>query len=240
MKIKKTSLFLIFLYAPFCMAKHDYMIACIDNYPPYQYVGPPPHGVHINALKKLAQTLKKKVRYIESPNIARCEKMIENGEVDVIAGFIVNKERQAFAFYAPYKKLDEHVILSYKSNSISDYQSLKGKIIGVPRGTRYFKKFDEDRALNKVQVQNISTGIQMLLRKRIDAIIVSRTIDIEYMTKKSKENLKMTVLEPEYESDKISYFGFSKLNKLGLSQNEIINRTTQAFKQGKFKELSHY
>jgi len=232
---KKAVFFLILLYVPFCVAKNDYMIACIDNYPPYQYIGPPPHGIHIDALKKLAQSLNKKVHFIESPNIARCEKMLKNGQVDVIAGFIITKKRQKFAFYAPYKQLDEHVILSYKSSNIIDYQSLKGKMIGVPRGTHYFKKFDEDNALKKVYIQNISTGIQMLLRKRIDAIIVTSTIDIKSIVGESQENLTMTVLKPEYERDKNSYFGFSKLNKLGLSQSEIIDRTTQAFKQGKFK-----
>ncbi|MCJ8321321.1 MAG: transporter substrate-binding domain-containing protein [Colwellia sp.] len=235
MNLKKSSVFFSLLFIPFCLAQSNYMFACIDDYSPYQYIGPPPHGIHITALKNLANTLNKEIQFIESPNIARCVRMLKNGDVDVIAGLNINEERKEFAFYAPYKILEDHVILSNGSNKISDYQSLQGKIIGVPRGTSYFKKFDEDNSLKKISIQNNKTGIELLLKKRIDVIIVSKSVAKTLIADVSKVQLKTTVLEQVDHSNKMSYFGFSKLNQLNLPQNEIIKQTTQAFKQGKFR-----
>jgi len=235
MYLKKIAAFLLlFFVTPLCLAKSDSMFACIDDYPPYQFLGPPAHGIHINALKELAQIFNKRIRFIESPNIARCVRMLKNGEVDVIAGLNINNKREEFAFYAPYKIEEMHVVISNKSVEINDYQSLQGKIIGVPRGTTYFKKFNNDSTLKKIPIPNVRVGIKLIARQRIDVIITSSIVAEKLLADMNHLQLKMTVIEKDNNNEKVSYFGFSKLNKLGLSQNEIIDQTTQAFKQGRF------
>jgi len=212
------------------------MYACIDDYPPYQYLGSTPHGIHVTALTKLAQTLNKKIQFIESPNFARCVRMLKNGEVDVIAGLNKSKKREEFAFYAPYRIEENHVVISNKAINISDYTSLQGKIIGVPRGTTYFRKFNDDTSLNKIPIQSIIIGIELILKNRIDIIITSRMIANLLIDDITKAHLKATVIKRNDNEDNVSYFGFSKLNKLDLFQHEIIDRTTQAFEQGKFND----
>lgn len=234
MNSKQLSVLLSCFFVPFCFAKSDYIIACIDDYPPYQYLDSPPYGIHITALTKLAQTLNKQIQFIKSPNFARCVRFLKNGEVDVIAGLNKNKKREEFAFYAPYKIEEEHVVISKNASDISDYQNLKGKIIGVPRGTTYFRKFNEDTSLNKIPIQSIRIGIELIIRNRIDVIITSKLVANLLTDDIAKAHLKATVIERNDNKAKVSYFGFSKLNKLNLSQREIIDRTTQAFEQGKF------
>ncbi len=234
MYLKKiTAFLLLFFVTPFCLAKSDYMFACIDDYPPYQFLDPTPHGIHITALKKIAQIFNKEIRFIESPNIARCVRMLKNGEVDVIAGLNINKEREEFAFYAPYKREESHVVISNKSLEINDYQSLQGKIIGVPRGTTYFKKFNNDSTLKKIPIPNVRVGIELIARQRIDVVITASFVAKKLLADMNHLQLKTTIIKKE-DNEELSYFGFSKLNKLGLSQNEIIDQTTQAFKQGRF------
>ena len=236
MSLKQFFVLLSFFFIPFCFAKSDSMFACIDDYPPYQYLGVPPYGIHITALTKLAKTFNKKIKFIESPNFARCARMLKYGEVDVIAGFNKSKKREEFAFYAPYRVEEDHVIISNKTIDINDYQSLKGKIIGVPRGTTYFRKFNDDTSLNKIPIQSITIGIELILRNRIDVIITSRMIADLLIGDLTNAQLKATVIEHTDNKDKVSYFGFSKLNKLDVFQNEIIDRTTKAFEQGRFKD----
>lgn len=235
MILKNLLAFLSLFLIPLCFAKSGYIYACIDDYPPYQYIGPSPYGIHISALKILAHTLNKKIRFVESPNIARCVRMLKNGKVDVIAGLNISEKRAEFAFYAPYKLEEEHVFISNKSVEVNGYQSLQGKIIGVPRGTSYFKKFDEDSSLKKIAIQNVRVGIELIVKQRIDVIITSMAVAKKLITNANNTQLKTTVIDRDDKNDRMSYFGFSKLNKLNLSKNEIIYQTTQAFEQGKFK-----
>jgi polar amino acid transport system substrate-binding protein len=240
MNVKQIFVLLPLFFVSFCFAKSDVMLACIDDYPPYQYLESPPHGIHITALSTLAKTLNKNIEFIESPNFARCVNMLKNGKVDVIASLNKNKEREMFAFYAPYRIEEDHVIISNRASDILNYASLKDKIIGVPRGATYFKKFNDDKSLNKVSIQSITIGLELILMNRIDVIITSSMAANLLIDDINKAHLKATVIEPDVNKDKISYFGFSKLNNLALPQSEIVERTTQAFEKGNFSDEIHY
>ena len=203
---------------------------------PYQYLDSPPHGIYITALKKLATVLNKKIQFKESDNFAQCVRLLRNGEVDVIAGLNKTEERAIFAFYVPYRVEEDHVIISNKGSAIQSYQNLQGKIIGVPRGTTYFKQFNNDTSLNKVSIQSITIGIKLILKNRIDAIITSRASADLLINHINDAKLQATIIKRDSKLDKVSYFGFSKHNKLELLPDELIKRTTKAFEQGLFRD----
>lgn len=235
--IVKTSVILLFivLVIPKSYAKSEKIIACIDDYPPYQILDNVPHGIHITSLHRLANALNKQLEFIEAPNFGRCVKMLELGQADVIAGLNKNRKRDAFAFYAPYKIEDGHVFISARNNVINHYSDLANKIIGVPRGTTYFEQFEYDKSLNKTPISNVSTGIQLLLKKRIDVIITSKFVADSLLTEIKTENLETRTIKREKDKPYMSFFGFSKKNKLNLTEDKIIALTTAAFEQGIFK-----
>jgi polar amino acid transport system substrate-binding protein len=226
----------ILLNMSISLAGNEKIITCIDDYPPYQVLGKTPHGSHITALTRLAKVLKKQIYFLEGPNFARCVKMLELGQVDVIVGLNKNKKRDEFAFYAPYKLEDEHVFISSKNNVIYNYADLKGKIIGVPRGTTYFEKFDKDTSLEKISIVSVDVGIQLLLKKRIEVIITSTLVADLLLTNVAKEHLQTTTIKRRNYKRSMSFFGFSKKNKLNLTKEKIIALTTVAFEQGVFKK----
>ena len=209
------------------------IVACIDDHPPYQHLGPTPYGTHITALEKLAGLLDKNLAYIQSSNFARCVSMLQNGKVDVIAGFNKNAARERFAFYAPFKAADDRIVITRFETSINAYSDLKGLVIGVPRGTTYFNKFDNDKTLNKVEIHNPRTGIKLLKMKRIDAILSSPHVVNSLITDINKAELKTSLIPPE-SYDGLTRFGFSKKHRIGLSEQEIIHKVTEAYKAGYF------
>ena len=229
-------MFFILSIAPNSHAYNENIITCIDHYPPYQVLGKVPHGSHITALTRLAKVLKKQLVFIEATNFARCVKMLEVGKIDVIVGLNKNTKRDQFAFYAPYKIEDDHVFISAKTNVIYNYVDLKGKIIGVPRGTTYFEKFDNDRTLTKISIQNVNNGIQLLLKKRIDVIITSTFSADLLLTERERRHLITTTIKRKHYKRYKSFFGFSKKNRLKLTTKKIIALTTAAFEQGIFKD----
>jgi polar amino acid transport system substrate-binding protein len=219
----------------FSHAQSNELVACIDDHPPYQIIAKKPHGSHISALKVLADVLNMKVKFIESPNFARCIALLKQGEVDVIAGLNSSKERDKFSFYTPFKSADHLRVISKEGISIKNYDDFKGKIIGISRGTNHFPRFDKDDELQKIAIQNVRIGFSLLIKDRIDLIMVSPAT-IETLSKElSDANLTVSPIELNEMRNKETAFGFSKSHKLGLTNKEIIEKVSLAYQQGRFK-----
>lgn len=233
--MKKISLLLLGLFwASFTHAHNDQIVACIDDHPPYQYLGNKPYGTHITALEVLAEVLDKKLTFIQSPNFARCVAMLKKGDVDVVAGLNKTENRAKFALYAPFKAADALRVIAKENIIINTYEDFKGKIIGVARGSLYFPRFDSDDTLDKISVQNNRIGFSMLLKNRIDLIMLSPEILETFSEEVKRAKLKVSPMELEEARNNVTLFGFSKLNKLNISDDELINKVTTAYKNGAF------
>lgn len=225
------------LFATVSYAENDEVVACIDDHPPYQFLGENPHGTHIDALKVMAKVLDKKLNYVQSPNFARCVAMLKNGTVDVVAGLGVTPEREKFAFYTPFKKADALKVISKEAFTINQYEDFKGKIIGVSRGTMYFPRFDNDKTLNKISIQNERVGMALLLKDRIDLMMTSPILIESLLPEISDANLKISPIELDELRAKETPFGFSKKHQLNMSNKEIKERIRKAYKAGQFEPL---
>ena len=215
-------------------ANDEELVACIDDHPPYQYQGNPPYGTHVDALKILAQVLDKKLAYIQSPNFARCVALLKAGYVDVVAGLNVTEERNEFAFYTPFKKADKLTAITKKGISIATYDDFKGKIIGIPRGSTYFAKFDNDETLNKVPIQNERVGFLLMAKGRIDLMLANPDVLLLHVQDITKSELKTSAIELDKHRAKETYFGFSNKNELNMTEHEITSAVQIAFEQGLF------
>jgi len=232
---KPILLFLSLLWTSNIQAHDKSLVACVDDHPPYQYLSDKPHGIHISALETLSNVLERHLKFEQSPNFARCIAMLKKGKVDVIAGLNPTEERSQFAFYAPFKSADTLRVISKKGLSINTYNDFKGKIIGVARGSLYFPRFDKDDSLNKISIQSSRIGFSLLLKDRIDLIMISPVMLEALKEEINNADLKVSPIALEELRNKKTYFGFSKLNKINLSQTEVINKVTTAYQQGIFE-----
>jgi polar amino acid transport system substrate-binding protein len=221
----------------FCLpnAQSKELVACIDDHPPYQIVAEKPYGTHISALEVLADVLKMQLKFIKSPNFARCVALLKQGQVDVIAGLNPSKERDIFSFYTPFKAADDLRVLSKENITIKTYDDFHDKIIGISRGTSYFPRFDNDNELKKIAIQSDRIGFSLLLKDRIDLIMVSPSMLKTLSKELNAGNLKVSPIKLSEMRNKETNFGFSKVHKLGLTNQEIINKVKTAYKQGLFK-----
>jgi len=231
---KSILLFLSLLWTSNTQAHDKSLVACVDDHPPYQYLSDKPHGIHISALETLSNVLERHLKFEQAPNFARCIAMLKKGKVDVIAGLNPTEERSQFAFYAPFKSADTLRVISKKGLSINTYNDFKGKIIGVARGSLYFPRFDKDDSLNKISIQSSRIGFSLLLKDRIDLIMISPVMLATLKEEINNADLKVSPIALEELRNKKTFFGFSKLNKINLSQTELINKVTTAYQQGIF------
>jgi polar amino acid transport system substrate-binding protein len=229
---KKNFILLTFLL--FQNAQSAELVACIDDHPPYQIIAEKPYGIHITALEVLAGVLKKQLKFIKSPNFARCVAFLKHGEVDVIAGLNPSSERDQFSFYAPFKQADDLRVVSKEGITIKNYNDFHGKIIGISRGTSYFPQFDNDNNLNKITMQSERIGFSLLLKNRIDLIMLSPAMLKTLSKELNADNLKVSPIKLSEIRNKETNFGFSKAHKLGFSNQEIIDKVHAAYKQGRF------
>jgi polar amino acid transport system substrate-binding protein len=233
--LRYTVIAIISLVSSLTYAKEGIVRACIDDHPPYQVLADEPYGSHIDALKVMANVLNKKLAYVRSPNFARCVVMLRNGEVDVVAGLGKTPEREKFAFYTPFKPADALKVISKKSITINKYEDFTGKIIGVSRGTMYFSRFDNDRSLNKISIQNERVGLSLLLKNRIDLMMTSPVLLESLSTEISNANLKISPIELDELRAKETPFGFSRKHQLNMSNEEIIEKIRTAYLSGQFQ-----
>lgn len=203
--------------------------ACLDHYPPYQDLKGVPSGVHITALYRLARALNKELTLLESPNFARCLAMLKSGEADVVAGALKTPERNEFAFFVPFRFTDKLVAISKWNSGINSVDDFYGKIIGVPRGAKYFHKFDNSSSLHKISIPSVAAGIALVLKERIDIVMTSDRIADTQIPLSQQSKLKVTFIQRSAEEHPKSYFAFSRYNTLKLSEDEISSLTEQTF-----------
>jgi len=235
---KATLLMLSLLGTSLSQAQSKEIIACIDDHPPYQYLATLPHGTHISALEVLANVIDKELKFVQSPNFARCIAMLKKGDVDVIAGLNPTEERNQFAFYTPFKSADEVRVISKESIIINTYSDFKGKIIGVPRGATYFPRFDDDDTLDKISVQNDRIGFTLLLKGRIDLIMLSPLLLKNYSEEINNAKLKVSPISIEELRNNETFFGFSKFHKLNINNKDLIDKVTIAYQKGMFNNIA--
>jgi len=76
------------------------------------------------------------------------------------------------------------VVLADKKHPLPNYEALVGLRIGVMRGIRLSPRFDADNTLNKVEVRDYETMVQMLREGRLDAI-AGNSVSLHYLVKRA-------------------------------------------------------
>jgi len=76
------------------------------------------------------------------------------------------------------------VVLADKKYPLPNYEALGGLRIGVMRGIRLSPRFDADTTLNKVEVRDYETMVQMLREGRLDAI-AGNSVSLHYLVKRA-------------------------------------------------------
>lgn len=125
---------------------------------------------------------------------ARIWESIKNGQHD---GGIIFKStnRSDIVEYAGHIQNVPTVVIPLKGIALHNYNDLYGLIIGNMRGVHLSKKFDNDKALNLVELTNFEQETKMIKLKLLDAIagngfaLIYQLNKYEVLEKVSVENL---------------------------------------------------
>lgn len=159
-------------------AKPQMLTVAIDSTPPYAFIDKQgrPSGMIVDVMQKLSSRLPFDFEYIECP-WARCVKLVENGEIDLLPGITRTHAREQIFFYIEPAFMSHHKINQFrfysinKNLAITDYVDLQTLNIGILRGAAYNPEFDDDNTITKTAFVDVQSLFDALHKNRIDAFI---------------------------------------------------------------------
>ena len=183
-------------------------------YPPFTIInGNTVHGIDMEIIHKLAKELGHTIKLVPCP-WKRCLKMMEQGEIDLLASVLFKQEREKYmAYIKPQYIHVSHVFYTKKGSpiKIKKYNDLHSLIIGRELGAVNFEPFDSDPKINKVDLINNDQMLKLLLLGRVDAVVGEGTM-LSYVANKNGLSNKIT-LQSFKKIGRHSYFTLSRKSR---------------------------
>lgn len=129
-------------------------------------------GVAVNVLKKIVEQLSQSVELVPLP-YGRIIYSLEHEQLDLALIFKNKSIANSVEYIGPISQ-SKVVVLTAPNNRINKYDDLiLLRAIAVIRNAKFEDDFDQDTALNKVQVESYHQAIKMLNLGRVDAVVGS-------------------------------------------------------------------
>lgn len=164
----------------FSYANSDTLYFSVPDFPPFNGFSENKKctGLNILAMQMVTETLPISLEFFSYP-YARILHSLRTGELD-IALILKNRKIEDEATYIGPLSFIKIIVITPINKPILRYEDLKQlNKIAVIRNAQFNQKFDQDIALNKVEIDNYTQAISMLKMKRVDGVIGSR-IGLEY------------------------------------------------------------
>lgn len=148
----------------------------IDHAPPYHWIDAngQAQGTMVAIMRQLVSNSGGTAKFVSCP-WARCLKLTETGQVDMLFGVSKTAERAAFLHFVEPEMINTKVNFVFyqlpSARPIHSYSQLYRLRVGVLRGGSYFSEFDTDRKLHKVEFVDLASAVVSLQKGRIDALI---------------------------------------------------------------------
>lgn len=112
----------------------------------------------------------------------RVSKELQSGECD-LTYLIRSDDRDAYVDYAGLLFSFHSVVLTRPGTALRNLEDLHGLRIGIVKDIRLNPRFDSDTSLNKVEVRDYETLVDMFLSGRLDAV-AGNSVSLAYLLQK--------------------------------------------------------
>ncbi|MCP3867372.1 MAG: amino acid ABC transporter substrate-binding protein [Gammaproteobacteria bacterium] len=135
-----------------------------------------PAGIDVDIAREIAGRLGTQVEFHTMP-FARLFKALKSGQVDLILSAVtITSERQKnMRFSSPYMDAGLFIAVSEKTTNINSSADLKGKRVGVLKGTTGEKYARDSKDIDSSMIRTFDSNparLQALARGEVDAVIV--------------------------------------------------------------------
>lgn len=226
------------LLHPTLAAKNELVVPISEFSPWKMTAGDRYFGIDIEILRKMAERLGLRLRFISCP-FARCLEHMKEGKADLITSLLKRPDRQIYIHYLqpPYHN-DRKVfyVLKGKSHVLQRYEDLYNLRVGVKRRVKYFARFDQDPKIRKEEVTDVIQNMEKLAMGRIDTFINSETQG-DYLIAISGFQHQFDKAEVTFEGYDPVYFGMSKRSQFVPRANDFERILIQLLEEGQIESV---
>jgi len=154
-------------------------------------------GLDIDLMNEVARRMDISVMALRYP-WGRSLKSMEAGTVDLMTGLAYRDERAEYVAYTepPYFQCSTvFYTQAGQADRLKAYDDLAEMSVGYVLHSAYFERFDQDESLNKIGMAEEINLIEMLKKKRLDAI-VGTDCQIDYQIQ--ADNLSDLIEKADY------------------------------------------
>lgn len=153
------------------------LVLAFDELPPWKVrTGTQFGGAYTEIVRELARRVELPLHIVNCP-LKRCLFMLEDGSADIAIGFKDTHERRRYLHFlaTPYRQRSADKVFYVRKDKgvrIARYEDLAGLRVGIKLGASYFRRFDEDSTLNKMQARDMEANFRKLAYDRLDAVLI--------------------------------------------------------------------
>lgn len=165
---------------------------------------------------------------------ARIIHELKTGQTDLTIMFKYKESEPYVTYLTPLPSLD-NVVIGLKGTYFKTLSDLEGKKIAYLRGAKFSDSIDNNDKIIKITTHDFRQGIDMLMAKRVDAII--GPIDPILLAVKKLKSNKELLGAPLLISTRTPWLQISNLSKLRYSIDSIKNAFQDILKKGELNSL---
>lgn len=153
------------------------LLWCLDNAPGrHQFDGVEPKGPVVDQVRKFVAAAGFGVSFTPPTPLSRCLRLMQQGQVDLIARLNYSDERARMMHLLPYGQAQPEWLYQPKqAKAIQSRQELLHYRLGVVRGAVYSAPLLQDLpSLKTTEVSSLEQGFAMLAAGRLDAMVATK------------------------------------------------------------------
>ena len=210
-------------------------VATEGTYSPFSYYNEQNEltGFDVDVARAVAKKLNLKIEFVDAPWDAMLA-AFDAGKADVVFNQVsITDERKAkYDYSVPYTAVYGVIMVHKDNDDIHSLEDLKGKKDG-DSATSNWAGVARKYGAEVVTVDGFSKGVELLIQKRIDAILKDNVVYLDYIKQRPNAPIKIayTTKEPTYSA--------ALIHKGNAELMEAINKALNELRaEGKLKEIS--
>ncbi len=219
---------------------------CLDHFPRFhEFHGRnKPIGPSVAVMEELAQRAGFALEYSSRTPLARCFRQIENGDSDLMINLNFTPERAEMMYLFPYNEtIPETLYLRGDDMRFIDQLSqLTPLILVTVRNYSYnptLMALMNDQSQHHIEVDSISAGFELLLKKRVDGLIVPTQSSLNVIRNQPKLHyqFRKANLTFRFANKRFINIGLSKKSKHLYLKEKIEKTVAQMMADGTVQRL---
>jgi len=196
-------------------------------------------GINIDIMKALFHKLNITPEFSQMP-FKRSLLNLEKGSSDIMGSLQYSVTRDKYLSYIKPAYSKYHIIFYMRKGEekqLKSYEDLHQLKVGILRGYKNFKQFDNDQQINKDPTNSWKSNYLKLIAKRVD-VVIDDSIEGPYRAHLFGLSDKLAIAPYSYNAGNSGFFALSRKSKFFHRQSEFEQVLQQMLDTGEIDRIT--